>query len=225
MLQSNLVIHLPFWQLCQSLQVSWSPRHQNSEKLTVKECYQTFTRKHSQAYGAWVNSWYKEHHLLTDSILTDPDSFPRHRMRLPDNVAFKEFSFLLAAYRTFHIFCLTCLVSSVPFNPFTRSPVTRQLTRFMEQQHSPSSQTPTSSHFSHCTFSLRFPTLNYSPLVLICHRKIDKRQWLVKIIKLIHKLYLQKRQCIEKSILKFNHIYLFLMKRHSENPWQSKAYC
>lgn len=114
MLQSNLVIHLPFWQLCQSLQVSWSPWHQNSEKLTVKECYQTFTRKHSQAYGAWVNSWYKEHHLLTDSILTDPDSFPRHRMRLPDNVAFKEFSFLLAAYRTFHIFCLTCLVSSVP---------------------------------------------------------------------------------------------------------------
>lgn len=129
-----------------------------------------FTWKHSQTQAAWVNSWYKEHHLLTGSILTDPDNSARHCMGLPDNLAFKEFSFLLETCSTFHIFFLTCPVSCMPFKLFSCSRLTRQPTRSQTRQHTCSSQPP-SSHF-HSTLSLKLSIWSRSPLLHSCYTAI-----------------------------------------------------
>lgn len=111
-------------ELCQRfvfLAVSQKPSFSNLQDIRIqrnellRNVTRPFTWKHSQTQAAWVNSWYKEHHLLTGRILTDPDSFARHCMGLPDNPAFSgrcvvlfTFSCSPVLYLVSHLSCSAC---------------------------------------------------------------------------------------------------------------------
>lgn len=112
------------------LAVSQKPSFPNLQDIRIqrnellRNVTRPFTWKHSQTQAAWVNSWYKEHHLLTGRILTDPDSFARHCMGLPDNPAFSWRCVVLFTFPCspvlFLVSHLSCSAGGSQDSPVTR---------------------------------------------------------------------------------------------------------